>query len=228
MTGESVVPRRPRPPEETVEMLAGFDAATVAEAGGGAGAMCSGVRAMTSAGHLVGTAFTVQCRPGDNLAIHRAIYMAEPGDVLVVAVDGHTEAGLWGEIMTVAAIERGIKGLVTDGAVRDVEAINRLGFPVFARAVCMRGTRKDDLGTVAQPISIGGVAVSPGDVVIGDSDGIVVVPQHRAAEVCDLSRLRQEKEETIKRRLREGKSTLELYGFDAKIPRGSGGLSSAR
>jgi 4-hydroxy-4-methyl-2-oxoglutarate aldolase len=92
----------------------------------------------------------------------------------------------------------------------------------------MRGTRKDDLGTVAQPISIGGVAVSPGDVVIGDSDGIVVVPQRRAAEVCDLSRLRQEKEETIKRRLREGKSTLELYGFDAKIPRGSGGLSSAR
>jgi 4-hydroxy-4-methyl-2-oxoglutarate aldolase len=170
----------------------------------------------------------VQCRPGDNLAIHRAIYMAEPGDVLVVAVDGHTEAGLWGEIMTVAAIERGIKGLVTDGAVRDVEAINRLGFPVFARGVCMRGTRKDDLGTVAQPISIGGVAVSPGDVVIGDSDGIVVVPQRRAAEVCDLSRLRQEKEETIKRRLREGKSTLELYGFDAKIPRGSGGLSSAR
>ena len=209
-------------------MLAGFGAATVAEAGGGAGAMCIGVRAVTAAGHVVGTAFTVQCRPGDNLAIHRAIYMAQSGDVLVVAVDGYTEAGLWGEIMTVAAIERGIKGLVTDGAVRDVDAMNRLGFPVFARAVCMRGTRKDDLGTVAQPISIGGVAVSPGDVVIGDSDGIVVVPQHRAAEVCDLSRLRHEKEETIKRRLREGKSTLELYGFDAKIPRGSGGLSSAR
>jgi 4-hydroxy-4-methyl-2-oxoglutarate aldolase len=146
--------------------------------------------------------------------LHKAIYAAERGDVLVVSVGGFVEAGPWGEIMTVAAQVRGIAGLVIDGSIRDSIAIQELGFPAFSRGLCIKGTTKDSLGTINHPVDIGGVRVHPGDVVLGDADGVVVVSREDLAGVLEKCKLRKEKEERIKKELQMGKSTLELYGFD--------------
>lgn len=194
--------------------LSSFETATVHEASGGKGALSSDIRPIDSHMRLCGPAVTVVCRPGDNLIIHKAIYVAEPGDVLVVTVGGYIEAGPWGEIMTVAAQARGIAGLVIDGSVRDSSSIIDSKFPVFAKGLCIKGTTKDSLGFINHPFCIGGVTVQPGDVVLGDADGVVVVAQHELAEVLKKCKRRREKEEKIKEELKRGKSTLDLYGFD--------------
>ena len=144
----------------------------------------------------------------------QAIYAAEKGDVLVVSVGGFTEAGPWGEIMTLAARVRGIAGLVIDGSIRDSMAIRELGFPAFSKGLSIKGTTKDSLGYINHPIIIGGVTVHPGDAILGDADGVVVVARKDLTEVLEKSKLRKEKEEKIKKELQMGKSTLELYGFD--------------
>jgi len=203
-----------RPAEALREGFGAFDTATVHEASGGKGALSSAIKPIDPLCRLCGPALTVACRPGDNLMLHRASYAAEPGDVLVVTVGGYPEAGPWGEIMTIAAQQRGIAGLVIDGSVRDARRMIDLGFPVFSQALCIKGTTKDSLGRINHPILIGGVAVQPGDLILGDADGVVVVARRDAEAVLAASRLRAEKEEKIKEELKRGKSTLELYGLD--------------
>jgi len=203
-----------RPSQHLIKELSHFDTATVHEASEGRGALESDIKPVDPKSRLCGPAVTVLGRPGDNLMIHKAIYAAERGDVLVVSVGGFTEAGPWGEIMTVAAQVRGIAGLVIDGSIRDSIAIQELGFPAFSKGLSIRGTTKDSLGYVNHPVVIGGVRVYPGDVVLGDADGVVVVCQKDLAEVLEKCKLRKEKEEKIKKELQMGKSTLELYGFD--------------
>ncbi len=203
-----------RPPQHLIEELSCFDTATVHEASGGKGALSNDIKPVDPKSRLCGPALTVASRPGDNLTLHKAIYVAEKGDVLVVSVGGFTEAGPWGEIMTVAAQVRGIAGLVIDGSIRDSIAIQALGFPAFSRGLCIKGTTKDSLGFINHPVVIGGVRVHPGDVVLGDADGVVVVSQKDLVEVLEKCKLRKEKEEKIKKELQIGKSTLELYGFD--------------
>ncbi len=209
-----IIKKITRPAQHLIEELSHFDSATVHEASGGKGALESRIKPVDPKSCLCGPALTVAGRPGDNLMIHKAIYAAEKGDVLVVSVGNFTEAGPWGEIMTVAAQVRGIAGLVIDGSVRDSIAIHELGFPVFSRGLCIKGTTKDSLGTINHPIVIGGVTVHAGDVILGDADGVVVVSQRDLAEVLEKCKLRKEKEERIKKELQMGKSTLELYGFD--------------
>lgn len=203
-----------RPSRDLVKELSSFETATVHEASGGKGALSSDIKPINSHMRLCGPVVTVACRPGDNLIIHKAIYVAEPEDVLMVTVGGYTEAGPWGEIMTVAAQARGIAGLIIDGSVRDSSSIIDTKFPVFSKGLSIKGTTKDCLGFINHPICIGGVTVHPGDVVLGDGDGVVVVAHQELAEVLKKCKFRKEKEEKIKEELKRGKSTLELYGFD--------------
>ncbi len=203
-----------RPPQHLIEELSRFDTATVHEASGGIGALESSIKPVDPKSRLCGPAVTVAGRPGDNLMLHKAIYVAERGDVLVVTVGAFAEAGPWGEIMTVAARVRGIAGLVIDGSIRDSIAIRELGFAAFSKGLCIRGTTKDSLGYINHPVVIGGITVHPGDVILGDADGVVVVARNDLAEVVEKCKIRKEKEEKIKKDLQMGKSTLELYGFD--------------
>ncbi|MBP1720419.1 MAG: Demethylmenaquinone methyltransferase [Deltaproteobacteria bacterium] len=203
-----------RPSVELIRALFAYDSATVHEAYGGKGALESSLKPLDPNLKVCGPVVTVSARPGDNLILHKAIYVAAEGDVLMVSAGGYVEAGPWGEIMTLAARERGIRGLIIDGSVRDSKALRELLFPVFSRGICIKGTTKETLGTINYPIQIGGVSVRPGDAVLGDADGVVVVAAQDLPAVLEKCRQRKEKEEKIRQELKQGKSTLEIYGFD--------------
>ena len=131
-------------------------------------------------------AVTVCARPADNLMVHKAMAVAEPGDILVVDTCGNTTSAVFGEMMTTAAKAKGLGGIIVDGAIRDVEAIARMGFPAYSRTVCPGGCDKDGWGEVNVPISCGGTVVMPGDIVVGDDDGVAVVPRGEAEAVLEL------------------------------------------
>jgi 4-hydroxy-4-methyl-2-oxoglutarate aldolase len=201
---------------ELVREAARLGAATLHEASGRRGALPSSIKPIDSTMRVAGPALPVATAPGNNLWIHRALPAAEPGDVLVVVTSGHYEAGYWGDIMTVAALEREIAGLVIDGCVRDSEAIARLHFPVFARGLSIRGTDKDAAapGSLQKPITLGDATVHPGDLVVGDADGVVVIPRASVAEVLEKAREREKREVEVVERLRRGETTLEIYGWE--------------
>lgn len=200
---------------DALELAIALGSATLHEAAGGLGALPCEIEPVAAGSRLAGPAFTVSSAPGDNLWIHRALAVARPGDVLVVDVSGHHEAGYWGEVMSVAALARRLGGLVIDGSVRDADAIEALGFPVFARGLCIGGTGKDAgaPGALGGHIWIGGVTVRPGDLVVGDRDGVVVVPRESASETIERGRERERKEREILERLRAGETTLDVYGW---------------
>jgi 4-hydroxy-4-methyl-2-oxoglutarate aldolase len=194
--------------------LAQLGSATVHEAYGRRGALPCAIKPVWAGARVFGRAFTVACAPADNLWLHRAIYAAAPGDVLVADVGGHREAGYWGELMTYAAQRRRLGGLVIDGGVRDVERITALGFAVFASAICIRGTTKGEhAGSIGGGVQIGEVAVATGDTVLGDADGVVVVSAAELAAVTEAALVRAEHEREILHRLAGDASTLELFGL---------------
>jgi 4-hydroxy-4-methyl-2-oxoglutarate aldolase len=163
---------------------------------------------------LCGAAFTVDSMPGDNYLLHRAVAQANQGDIIIAKMSHHYEAGYWGEILSVGAMAQGIKGLVIDACVRDADPIDRLGFPIFCRGLCIQGTTKHGSGSLNETLIIGDVMISPGDIVVGDRDGVVVIPQKRAAEALETSIAREEKEANILAQLRSGKTTMEIYGCE--------------
>jgi 4-hydroxy-4-methyl-2-oxoglutarate aldolase len=201
---------------DLIREAARLGAATLHEASGQRGALPSAIKPISATMRVAGPAFTVATPPGNNLWIHRGLATGASGDVLVVATSEHYEAGYWGDIMTVAALERGIAGLVIDGCVRDSEAIARLQFPVFARGLSIRGTGKDSAapGSLQQPIPLGDVTVQPGDLVVGDADGVVVIPRGNVTEVLEKARDREKREVEVVERLRRGETTLEIYGWE--------------
>lgn len=207
----------PRPPAELIARLRELGAATLHEALGKRGAMPFYMKPLYSGMKLCGPALTVAAPPGDNLIIHYALTLARPGDVLVVDAKGFTEAGPWGDLMTTAARARGITGLVIDGCVRDGEAIRDMGFAVFARGTSMKGTTKMLPGQVNVPIVCATVPVAPGDVVLGDDDGVVVIPQAEAAEALERARKREADEAGKRGELEQGKTTVELLGVGALL-----------
>jgi 4-hydroxy-4-methyl-2-oxoglutarate aldolase len=162
---------------------------------------------------VCGPVVTVKVRPCDNLILHKAIYVAQKGDVIVADAGGYMEAGAWGEIMAVAAHHRGIGGLVFNGMVRDSQAMSELGFPVFSCGLSIKGTEKTSLGWINHPLNLDNITIFPGDLILGDRDGLVVVKREEAQEVLQKSLAREEKEKGIKERLRRGESTLDIYGF---------------
>jgi 4-hydroxy-4-methyl-2-oxoglutarate aldolase len=189
--------------------------ATLHEAGGKIGALPAALKPVAPGMRLAGPALTVHSPPGDNLWLHRALDIARPGDVLVVFCSGGHEHGYWGEIMATMAIARGLAGLVIDGCVRDGALLAELGFPVFARGLAIRGTGKDfgAIGWINHPVRLGDVTVQAGDLVVGDGDGVVAVPNARAAEVVAKSQRREAEEAAILERIRAGAATLDIYGW---------------
>jgi 4-hydroxy-4-methyl-2-oxoglutarate aldolase len=193
-----------------------FSAATLHEAYGGRGALPSALRPVDRRRSLAGRALTVTCAPGDNLWIHRALLQAAAGGVLVCTVGDAYEHGYWGEILTVAAMARGVAGLVIDGGIRDADRIEALGFPVFSRCLCIRGTakRKDAPGAIGAPVAIGDCVVNTGDLIVGDRDGLVAVRASDLGIVLRASAERETKEREIMVRLRAGDSTMGIYGWE--------------
>jgi 4-hydroxy-4-methyl-2-oxoglutarate aldolase len=206
--------------KETMEILEKLPTGNVAVNNNtvpGQGGMDSGIKPLDPSCHMVGRAVTVRCFPGDNLALHQGIYAAKPGDVLILDCHGYTEAGHFGDIMALACQMRGIAGVVIDGSCRDAQDIIKLGLPVFVRGQNPSGTVKKSLGEVNVPVTCGGVRVNPGDIVLGDCDGVVVVPREVEDQVFAAAKAKFEKEEHIVELLKEGKTTLEIYGFDTLI-----------
>lgn len=202
-----------RAPSDLLAQFKERETATVYEAAGKSGAMAHTIRPIAPGLKLCGSALTVRCQAADNLTLHAAIALAQAGDVIVADVGQQLEAGHWGEITTVAAQTRGVVGLVINGGVRDVAPIRDRGFPVFAGSISMKATVKASPGTINHPIVCGGVPVRPGDIVLGDDDGIVVVAQEEAEKVLAAALEREEKEADVMRRLAAGELTLDLLGF---------------
>jgi 4-hydroxy-4-methyl-2-oxoglutarate aldolase len=166
---------------------------------------------------LAAPAYPVGCTPGDNLAIHVAVTRAPAGSVLVVDVGDVSDRGYWGEVLTTGAMARGIAGLVIDGGVRDVAALERLGFPVFSSTVALRGATKSARGTTGATVPVAGVPVSWGDWIVGDVDGVVVVPGAALGAVLAAGRARTAAEARYFEALRQGSTTVELLGLDASL-----------
>ena len=181
------------------------------------GVMDTSIKPVGSTMKMIGRAFTAQCVPGDNLALHQAIYAANPGDVLILDVHGYSNAGHFGDIMATACKLHGLAGVVIDGSCRDAEDIKELGFPVFVKAFNPSGTVKESLAKLNVPVHCGGIEVRPGDIIFGDCDGVVVIPQEHEDEVFDKALDKFEHEKEIIRELEAGKTTLEIYGFDKLI-----------
>jgi 4-hydroxy-4-methyl-2-oxoglutarate aldolase len=199
--------------QELIQQISTFPTATLHEAMGKYGALPAGIRPISPKMRVCGTAVTVHTMPRDNMMLHRAIAQATAGDVIIVHTSDFWEAGYWGEIMAVGAQARGIAGLVIDGCVRDADPLTALGFPVFARGLCIQGTTKFGSGSLNQAITIGQVTIYPGDVIMGDRDGVVVVPADRLAETIEKAQAREAKEAQVMARLRSGETTLEIYGW---------------
>ena len=204
-----------RPDESLVEAINGIGTATIHEAGGQIGALPSYIKPVSDNWYVCGVATTVLSPPKDNLWLHRGIYQTQPGDVMIVDTGGFHEAGYWGEIMTHAAQQVGMAGLVIDGCVRDGSILEELGMPVFSAGLCIRGTtkNKDAYGAINEPIRIGEIWIFPGDLIIADRDGVVVVPQSRIAEITEKSKAREDKESVTISKLKAGERTVDMYGF---------------
>jgi 4-hydroxy-4-methyl-2-oxoglutarate aldolase len=200
--------------EEEIKQFKQLPTGNVCDANGKAGNMDPAIKPVDPKSKLVGPAVTVRCQPGDNLILHEAIYQAEPGSVLVIDAHGYIGAGPFGDIMATASQVRGLAGVIIDGACRDAEDIQEMGFPFFARAYNPGGTVKESLGPINEVIQCGGVMVKPGDIIVGDRDGVVVVAQEKAREVLRAANAIFQKEIKIREMLHQGKTTLEIYGFN--------------
>jgi regulator of RNase E activity RraA len=191
-------------PRDLVEKFANVPVANASDAISrlfGAGPQ---LRPMHASGGMAGVALTVLCRPGDNLMLHKALNMAKPGDVIVVDAGGDLSNALMGEMMLAYAVKQGVVGLVLNGAIRDVDAFYKTNLPTFAAGVTHRGPFKDGPGEINVPISLNGMVIEPGDIVIGDSDGVLAVPTASAAEILEKCKAIQDAEDRNMKAIAEG------------------------
>jgi 4-hydroxy-4-methyl-2-oxoglutarate aldolase len=199
-----------RPPADVIQHFRPLGSATVHEASGRKGAVDPAIRPIRKGLPLCGPAFTVQCAPGDNLMLHKALEKAQPGDVLVASVSGYPDGGYFGGLMAVSAVARRLGGLAIDGCIRDSAEIIAMGFPIFARGCCIRGTSKAVAGLINHPTVFGGIVVEPGDLILGDDDGMVVVARGEAESVLKKALDRVEAEAKKSQQLQSGISSVEL------------------
>jgi regulator of RNase E activity RraA len=212
--GFRVLPSPPRIRSDLLERFRGLASSNLADAMGRFNFMDAGIRSR-SALSLCGLAVTVNCRPADNLMVHKALQVAEAGDIVVVSTCGNTASAVFGELMCHTAVASRLGGIVVDGAIRDVEGITRLGLAAFSRSVCPGSCDKDGPGEINVPISCGGTVVMPGDIVVGDGDGVAVVPREHAEEVLALVAALMERE---KKRIAEiGAGQLFKAEIDASL-----------
>jgi 4-hydroxy-4-methyl-2-oxoglutarate aldolase len=203
-----------RPSQEDVAALAPFSPATIHEAQGRRGALSSRIKPVDYRMKLCGPAFTVKSAPRDNIMLQLAINYANPGDIIVVSGGEYEEAGSFGDVLANACLAKGIGGLVTDTGVRDTLQLRDLGFPVFSLSVCIKGTVKETLTAVNDPIIVGDELIYPGDIIVGDADGLVVVRRAEAQEVAKLSQAREDAEAGYIAAYKAGKSVIEVSNLE--------------
>ncbi len=201
-----------------LETLRQLGAATIHEAQGRRGALDSGIKPVDPGMRLAGPAFTVDSEPADNLMLHYALTRIAAGEIMVVDAKGFLESGIWGDVMTAAAMARGVGGLVVDGSVRDAAQMVEAGFPVFSRGISIKGSGKRQVGKVQVPVICGDAVIRPGDVVVGDRDGLVIVDPAEIDDVIRLSKEREEKEAKLRARLAKGETTFDIMGLKAYLP----------
>jgi 4-hydroxy-4-methyl-2-oxoglutarate aldolase len=212
-----VVTGCPRADPDLATKLAQFGVATVHEAMGRTGYLGPGIRPVYPGSRIGGTAVTVLCWPGDNLMIHAAVEQCRPGDVLVVTTTSPSSDGAFGELLATALQHRGVRGLVTTGGVRDVSALHEMNFPVFSAAVSAQGTVKSTGGAVNVPISINGQLIAPGDAVLADDDGVMVLPRHGVGAAVTAAASRTETERSARAAFRDGELSLDRNGLRAVL-----------
>lgn len=200
-----------------VDALGSIGVPTIHEAQGRSGYLGAAIRPVNRGPHIGGSALTVLATPNDNWMIHVAIELALPGDILLVGMTSPCTDGAFGDLLGTACQARGIRGLVSDAGVRDIDALGEMNFPVWSRAVSAQGTVKENPGAVNVPITIGGTVINPGDVIVADSDGVVCIPRNTADAVLRASQERDNKEHDIRAALQRGESSMDLFGLRAGL-----------
>ena len=213
-----VVTDPPRADAGDAETLGGFGTATVHEALGRVGYLGPELRPAWAGARIGGTAVTVLCWPGDNLMIHVAVEQCRPGDVLVVATNSPSTDGLFGELFATALARRGVRGVVLGCGVRDVAELREMGFPAWSRAVSAQGSVKATAGAVNVPVVLGGQTIHPGDVIVADDDGVMVVPRADVPRALTASQARIDKEAASRAAFADGELGLDRYGLREKLP----------